>query len=148
MMYYRPFQLIGYTGDHWINKQVSFWSRSVVNHVGLRFYGGPLGPVEWYYDVKRGPSLCRSEAVEKFYTPVRYSPMHRYCQSDMDKAGGMASKYPVGKVLPCYRHFFLGGDAPPTCARMVSDQLACLGMPVDENFMPGKLVEEFIERYS
>lgn len=147
-MQYMSFQVVGYTGDHWINRQVSFWSGSAINHVAIRFFSEGTDPVEYYYDVKKGPQLVRSASVEKFYNPVRYSPMYRCSEEQWDCAGDIAMAYPVGKVLPCYRHFFVGGNAPPTCARMVSDQLACLGMPVDENFMPGKLIEEFIERYN
>lgn len=143
------FQLIGYTGSHWINRQVSFWSHSEINHVGVRFYGSPVGyPVEWYYDVKKGPQLLRSATVEKFYTPMTESPRLRANRRDYWLSGRVASAYPVGKVLPCYRKFFLGGSPPPTCARMVSEQLALLGFPVEENFMPGKLIKEFQERYN
>ncbi len=142
------FQVIGYSGQHWINRQVSFWSRDEINHVGLRFYGTPSGKaVDFYYDVYRGPHLVASAALEKFYTPVKVSNYMTATPAQYQAAGRAAMDYPVGKVLPAYRKLFLGGAAPPTCARMTHDQLAAMNYPVSENFMPGKLLKEFKERY-
>ena len=142
--------LVGYSGDsHWISRQISYWSKHPINHVGIRFYGVTKDPVEIYYDVKRGPALVTSRAVEKFFTPV-WESRQRVCFGAGYKAAKrLAFEYPVGKVIPCYTHFFVGlpMTPPPTCARMASEILTMYGYPVEETFMPGKLIQEFQDRY-
>ena len=138
---------MGYSGTHWINKQISFWTRNPINHVGIRFYGSKVGPVEYYHDVISGPKLMRSASVEHFFRPLEYSYILPVSREQYEACGKVCMDYPVGKISASYRYHFLGGDAPPTCTRMVAEQLTILGYPVAENFMPGKLIEEFKERY-
>ena len=105
-------------------------------------------PVDFYHDVAKGPSLLKSSTVEKFYTPLESTGLIPCTLKQYNTAGRIAVAYPKGTIFGCYKYFVVGGDAPPTCTRLVHDQLAALGYPVSQTFMPGKLIEEFKERYN
>ena len=144
-------QVVGYSGDsHWINRQVSYWSGSRTNHVGIRFYNTDEEyPVDIYYDIKQGPQLVRSAIIERMYAPTYKSDPLPCFRAGYKEAKKLAFTYPVGKVIPCYTHYFLGmpETPPPTCTRLTADILEMFGYPVGETFMPGKLIKEFEERY-
>ena len=152
MAYY---QVVGYSWDHWINKEVSRVTGAAINHVSIRvhpFCGDDAH--ELYVSWKDTDVYVPSKLVERFFSaPIFFGRMHQFkLHTDLEKLKADAlwwEREQPGKIWkPYFYHYIgrhVGAKAPWTCTKLVQQNLVRLGHNVTEQFYPNKLIQEYIK---
>ena len=146
------YQLVGYSWDHWSNKQVSKVTKSAINHVSIRI--NPCGEPskELYVSAFTSDTYVPTKVVEKLNGPAVWKS-HNYPISfehlvALKEDARWWKKTQPGSILHgAYYHYLgrhIGGKMPYTCTSMCHKALNRMGVNVKEQFYPNKLIRDFI----
>ncbi len=150
------YQLVGYNVNHWVNQEVTRVTGSPINHVGIRLWedtGNGYAINELYVSWKKTDTFVPARAVRAVVGPEIYSS-ERFAIFDdevnylKEQAAEFAATAP-GTVWRPYFYHYIGRHfqmkAPVTCTSMCSDFLKRVGVRVEEDFYPSRLVADFIK---
>jgi hypothetical protein len=145
------YQLVGYSWDHWANKEISRVTGAEINHVAIRFNAFKT---ETYVSHKKTDVIVPSKVVTRLHgKPVWKGKKVRVGAEFINKALKWTTWWQgnePGSIWRCYAHHYIGRHiglkSPWTCTKLCQRILREDGMLLKADFYPHELVREYIKR--